>query len=144
VQEGPARDERSVERRALYVEGDHDVRPRDRRAAVVHRAVAVVVDRVRALDRELGDADRGAPVVHKPSPSSSTAFAHWAPLSPTPGVPPALGFATKVWSKASIGWHVPLCRKPIELVVGGPPPGSQSFNTHWSTLSAPAEVAENA
>ena len=32
----------------------------------------------------------------------------------------------------------------MELTVGAPPPGSQSFSTHWSTLSAPAEVAEKA
>jgi len=34
--------------------------------------------------------------------------------------------------------------EPIELVDGAPPPGSQSWRTHWSTLSAPAEVAEKA
>ena len=32
----------------------------------------------------------------------------------------------------------------MELTVGGPPPGSQSFSTHWSMLSPPAEVAEKA
>ena len=32
----------------------------------------------------------------------------------------------------------------MELIVGGPPPGSQSFSTHWSMLSPPAEVAEKA
>ena len=49
---------------------------------------------------------------------------------------------------------VPLCDEthyrfrgncePIELVVGVPPPGSQSFSTNWSTLSALAEVADQA
>ena len=33
-----------------------------------------------------------------------------APDSPTPGCPPALGLATMVWSKASIGTQLPLCR----------------------------------
>src|SRR2546425_6630909 len=91
-----------------------------------------------------GGPTAGQPSLTKPSPSSSRLLLHCPPDSPTPGGPPALGFATMVWSKASIGTQVPLCRYPMELTVGVPPPGSQSWSTHWSTLSPPAEVAEKA
>jgi hypothetical protein len=86
----------------------------------------------------------GQPSFTTPSPSSSVAFAQRAPVSSGVGRPPALGFATCTCSNASIGSQTPLRRKPMELVVGAPPPGSQSFSTNWSTLSAPADVADQA